>query len=482
VNLPNCIVAALVAASLHAAIAAPLREIRCPTHENAGEVVCRELDVLENPARVHGRTIALRIMILRAEAATPEPDPMFVVAGGPGLAATEGSFFGRFFAPVRAKRDVVLVDQRGTGGSNPLALAPMEIAYFVRPEMNFPPEWGRAALTRLRGQADLTQYTTARAVADLDAVRAALGYERINLYGTSYGTRVVQYYIKRHRERVRAAILKGVVTPENNVALSYGRNPQRALDLLIAMCAADTACAATAPTLKADVQSVLDRLERSPVTIETPHPKHGKPTPFVITRGSFAFGIRSQMMSASSFVKLPQLIAQAAAGDFSAWAPYLAQVRKSYATDLFGGMTFSVVAAEDVPRLTEDAIRADADGTFIGDALARGFQELKSFWPRGEAPADLFEQLESDVPVLMVSGQLDPATPPEGAEAMLPGLPNARHLVFAGAAHSAANFTGLDAIVEAFVREGSAKSLDVAAADNNRPPPFPAPTKSETNE
>lgn len=436
-------------------------------------VECRALDVAENPNERADRKIPIRIMILRATAQRNDPDPLFVIAGGPGQAATEGSFFPRFFAPVRETRDVVLIDQRGTGGSNPLALDPSEEDFFVRPELNFPPEWGRAALNALKARADLAQYTTARAVDDLDAVRRALRYGRINFYGTSYGTRVVQYYIKRYGDHVRSAVLKGVVPPEANIALSYGRNPQAALERLFALCAADSACRTAHPNLAADTKAVLARLGRAPVTIETPHPKTAKPTGLVVTRGNFAFGIRSQMMSAAAFVKLPDLIAQAARGDFSQWAPYLAAVRKSYASDLYGGMTFSVIAAEDVPRLDDAAIRADAEGTFIGDALARGFAELGGFWPKGAAPGDLFTPLSAKTPLLLVSGALDPATPPEGPEAMLASLPNARHVVFAGGAHSAANFSGLDEIIAEFIREGSAADLDLDEATANRPPPFP---------
>lgn len=462
---------------IHAAAAQEsVQDIECPDHQIDGDVTCHVVNVREDPGKPDARMIPIRIMVLRAQAREPAPDPLFVVPGGPGQSAIGAAnlrrFFTEFFAPVRESRDVVFVDQRGTGGSNPLDLDPPEDLLFVRPEMNIPPEWGRAALARLQDQADLAQYTTARAVDDLETVRRLLDYERINLYGTSYGTRVVQYFIKRHGESVRCAVLKAVTPPGGNIALSYGRHPQRAFDKFVDMCRADSSCAEAYPDLKADLRSVLARLERQPVTMEVAHPLTGVSTKFTITRGNFAFGVRSQMMNAIAFARLPELIQQAAMGDFASWAPFLAQVRWVYATQLHGGMTFSVIATEDAPRLVEEQIRIDATGTLIGDALARGFAELGVFWPRGEVPADLFAPLRTEVPILLVSGALDPATPPEGAEGMLKHLPNGRHIVYAGGAHSAANFTDLDQIIEEFVRSGSVEGLDVSAASANRPLPF----------
>ena len=455
-----------------------LREAECRDHAVQRSVACHALEVPENPDQPKARTIALHIMVLRARSETPASDPLFVIPGGPGQAATDPSllrFFAEFFDPVREERDIVLVDPRGTGGSHPLSLEPAAEQLFSRPELNVPPEWGRAALPRLEREAELTQYTTARMVDDLDAVRRALGCERINLYGTSYGTRVAQYYIKRHGAHVRSAVFKGVTPPDENIALDYGRHPQRALEKLFALCAADSACAAAFPDLASRLDLVLVRLAHEPVTVETKHPGTGESVPFTITRGNFAFGVRSLMMNAGAFVQLPLLIDQAAEGDFSSWASFLMQIRLGYAQRLHGGMAFSVIASEDVPRLTEDAIRADSDGTLIGDALARGMAEIGTFWPRGDAPEDLFAPLETRVPILLVSGGLDPATPPAGAEAMLAGLPNGRHVVFAGGAHSAANFTGLEKIIAEFIREGSAKALDLSAAEANRVPPFAVP-------
>ncbi len=458
-----------------------LQATECPSHNISGEVYCRFLLVAENPDVPLGRRIPIRIMVLRATGAAPDPDPLLIIPGGPGQSAIEApnlrTFFSSYFAPIRVHRDLILVDQRGVGGSNPLPLDPAPELLYARTDMNLAPEWGRAALPRLEEQADLTQYTTARAVDDLDAVRRALQVEKINLYATSYGTRVAQHYIKRYGSKVRSAILKGVSPPDDNIALSYGREPQRALDLLFQLCTNDAACSEANPDLRGQLRRVLEGLSAMPVDVETRHPMTDEPTSFRITRGSFAFGIRSQMMSAHGFARLPKLISQANAGDFSAWADFLPRLPALYATQLYGGMTFSVIAAEDVPRLTEAAIHADTADTLIGDVLARGFAEIGELWPNGEAPADLFTRLETEVPILLVSGALDPATPPDGADAMLPGLVNGRHIVFPGGAHSSANFNGLDQIMTQFIAEGSAGNLDLSAVAKNRPPPFFAGTE-----
>ena len=456
-----------------------LQDIACPDHEIAGNVSCHVLSVLENPDAPEGREIPIRIMVLKATGNSPESDPLFIIPGGPGQSAIQAPnlrrFFAEYFAPIRENRDVVLIDQRGVGASNRLSLEPDAALLFVRPETNIPPEWGRAALPRLNAKADLKQYTTERAVDDLDAVRRALNARHINIYATSYGTRVAQLYIKRYEQRARAVIMKGVSPPDDNIALSYGQKPQRTLDLLFAACASSTRCASAFPNLPAQFASVLEELEQRPKTIETEHPMTGAPLKFEITRGAFAFGVRAQMMNANALARLPYLIARADEGDFSDWAAFLPRLPSVYATQLDGGMTFSIVAAEDAPRLSEALILADADGAFVGETLARAFQEVGAFWPRGDAPKDLFTPLESDVPVLLVSGAFDPATPPQGAEEMLPGLPNARHIVFPGGSHSAANFDGLDLIMAAFIQKGSSTKLDVSAVESNRLPEFQLP-------
>ncbi|MEM8548435.1 MAG: alpha/beta fold hydrolase [Pseudomonadota bacterium] len=453
-----------------------LADMECPAHEITGTVSCHSLSVAENPAVVDGRRIPIRLMVLAATGNTVEPDPLVIIPGGPGQSAIAATnlriFFSNYFAPIREHRDIVLVDQRGVGGSNPLALQPSADTLFVRTDVNLPPEWGRAALPSLQERADLRQYTTARAVTDLDAVRNALSAERINLYATSYGTRVAQYYIKRYGDRVRTAILKGVSPPDDNIVLSYGRKPQQALNKLFAMCVADAVCNDAYPDLGQQLDAVLDRLAKEPVTVNIEHPITGEPATFQITRGNFAFGVRTQMMNAFAFARLPQLIAAANGGEFDSWAQFLPRVPALYAAQLYGGMTFSVIATEDVPRATQAAVTAEAESTLIGAKLAKTFLELQSFWPAGEAPDDLFAPLRSNVPILLVSGALDPATPPEGAAAMLPGLPNSRHIIFPGGSHSAANFDGLDQIMADFISEGSVGHLDLSAATMNRPLAF----------
>ena len=472
-----CLVA-LIGSCAHVATktSGDLVEIDCPEHQVSGDVYCRTLTVAENPDVPDGRQIPIRIMVLSATGDSPEADPLVIIPGGPGQSAIAApnlrSFFSEYFAEIRTHRDIVLVDQRGVGGSNPLPLEPPASLLFVRTQVNLPPEWGRAALERLQQHADLTQYTTARAVDDLEAVRRALGTEKINIYATSYGTRVAQYYLKRFGNRVRSAILKGVSPPDDNIVLSYGRKPQRALDILYAMCASDTQCNKTYPDLPAQLDAVLDRLARDPVDVELQHPLSGNLASFRITRGSLAFGIRAQLMNAFAFARLPRLISQANEGDFSSWVQFLPRIPALYASQLYGGMTFSVVAAEDAPRVTKAAMALDSYATLIGDEVAQSFMELADFWPIEDAPDDLFTPLRTDVPILLVSGALDPATPPEGAESMLAGLTNGTHIVFRGGSHSAANFDGLDQIMADFLSEGSAENLDLSAVDNNHPPAF----------
>ena len=314
--------------------------------------------------------------------------------------------------------------------------------------------------------------TTSAIADDIEATRQALGYEGINIYGTSYGTRVAQLYAARHPERVRAMILKAAVPPGVAVPLIYTPGAQRALHLVFDRCAADRRCAAAYPDIQRRFTMLLARLARDPTRVSIPHPQTGAPLDLAITDTVFGYLLRNLLMSASGAGTALRVIDAADKGDFTTAATFISRLRGAYANELAGGMLLSVTAAEDLPRVSARDLEADARSGFLKGAVARGLVEAAGLWPRGVAPDDLYEPLTGRIPVLLVAGELDPATPPDFAHHIAASLDNARVVVFAGGSHSGENFIGLDAMMRAFIATPDPRALDVSAAESNRPLPL----------
>ena len=370
------------------------------------------LAVFEDRAAETGRTVDLEIVVLPAVSDSPEPDPLFFLAGGPGQAATElaGPMLPRL-AEVRRTRDLVFVDQRGTGGSGRMTCAFFEsdadeqaVSESLQLD-TLPLDDLRECLAEVETTADPRQYTTPVAMDDLDDVRAALGYETINLYGGSYGTRAGLVYMRRHPERVRTAVLDGLAPISMRLPSNINADAHRALDRLFADCAADRGCSEAFPDLPLTFARVIADLEANPRVLDTTHPRTGEPFEVPLTATGFAGGLRGVLYSPTLASLMPWTIARAAEGDF---APYLAQIvplmDSGEALNL--GMFFSVICAEDVAQLADgDAERLAADG-MLGRLLIEVTIDACSVWPAADLPVAYFEPVRSDAPTLLLSGDL----------------------------------------------------------------------------
>src|SRR6187455_2828984 len=272
-----CLLLALVAGACNAAEShRSLDRLHpCLSSEGPTDALCGTVTVFENRHTAIGRQIRLWVVVLPSLASTASDDPLFFLAGGPGQAAAQlASQIRGVFRQVQRTRDIVLVDQRGTGKSNPLNCR--SSASSLR-EMT---EGSSAALARLRRclegyDADVRLYTTDIAMDDLDDVRAFLGYDRINLYGGSYGTRAALVYLRQHGEHVRTMILDGVAPTDMRLPLFVARDAQRSLDTWLGRCEAETRCREAYPNLQARVRTLLQRLETSPVRLRMVHPRTG---------------------------------------------------------------------------------------------------------------------------------------------------------------------------------------------------------------
>ncbi|MHC4303286.1 MAG: alpha/beta hydrolase [Planctomycetota bacterium] len=428
--------------------------------------------VYEDRAARAGRTIDLEVFVLPATGPDPRPDPIFYLVGGPGQAAT-GAFRRLIGSWMNEDRDIVLVSQRGTGRSNGLDCdvvgSDEDLQSYL--EVLFRPRLFQQCRDLLAERADLTKYTTPIAMDDLNEVRAALGYDRINLVGGSYGTRAALVYMRRHPETVRSAILMGVAPVSFTNPLYHAREGQRALDMIFAECAADPDCHAAFPDLEREFEAVLERLDDASADATVRHPETGEPVSLKLSRDAFAGALRLIMYYDNSDV--PLLIHRAFAGDYDAFANRGLTSNRAIRGQLAFGMLLCVTCSEDIPRIDPDDIPQLTEGTFLGDGRVRRQMAVCEVWPRGDVPADYGDPVSVDVPVLLLSGEYDPVTPPRWGEETARHLPASLHVVVP-TTHSFGS-SCIDQIMRDFLDRGTVEGLDTSCVEHMRRPRFTLP-------
>ncbi len=472
---------ALLAAALllagNAAAAPPAGTIRLspcqlahPLYSTRVPARCGTLDVPEDRARPDGRKIRLKVAVLPADNPSVKPDPIFVLAGGPGQSITETyPRIAPAFDRLHRERDIVLVDQRGTGGSGLLSCP--NIGRADRGVELIPGEAGRMAAECARSlPADLTRYGTAEFSRDLEAVRTALGYGRVNLVGFSYGTRAALAYARAYPESVRTLVLDGVVPFQMVVGNDFDHDAQRALSQLFARCAADPACQERYPRLEKEFEELLARLDRKPEKVRARHPITGEPVDLTVDGDALRQVTMGFLYQSETAALLPPLIRQARQGDL---APIAAQGILA-ATDIQAGMSrplqLSVICTEDVPLLADPP--PGAAPTFLGNGVRESFRSLCSEWPRSPLDPTFHESPRVEVPTLLLSGEFDPVTPPRWADRAAASLPHSRHVVAPGQGHGVFIRGCMPRVVAEFVKRGTADGLDVSCVERLRPSPI----------
>ena len=471
-QLPLVLSIALAAGACRERVPKPSIELTsCRLEGFPGSARCGVHEVYEDRKAGQGRRLSLDVAVIPAHARKARAEPLFVLVGGPGQAATRaGPALAAALAEVSRERDLVLVDQRGTGGSHALDCTPAD---YDPEEIRFDdllPEDEMAAC-RERLEADLRLYTTPVAVEDLDEVRAALGYEKLSLWGGSYGTRLALEYLRRKPDRVRSVVLDGVVPTTMRLPLSFGRDGQRALDLLLTACEADEACRASYPALGARLDRLLERLEAEPAQARLAHPRSGRPLELTVRRQDFVLGLQKLLYAPALSSLLPATIDRAAEGDFAPFIAQLSALSSNRSGRVAVGLLVSVTCTEDVAFFDEQEAAREATGAFLGDGYAKAFLRACKSWPRGELPGDFHTPVASEAPVLILSGALDPVTPPSWGERVAQTLPNARHIVVPGAGHGASGVGCVPHLIAEFLSGGPA-DLDAGCAERHARPPF----------
>lgn len=452
--------------------ASALSEFECgaefPLHAR-----CGDFEVFEDRAAGSGRKIKLRWVVLPATKAEERlPDPVFSFAGGPGQAATELTVLANTqLAGVNERRDLVFVDQRGTGNSNPLQCMASDLPGLIE---GMTGEGQRGALAECRAgwDADLSHYGTTEAMADIDELRAALGYEQINIWGVSYGSRAAFEYLRRHESSVRSVLTWGIAPPQLPYLIPFGEATQSALDQLLADCALDPNCAQVLPGGLGSVDEVIARLKAQPARVELVDPRSGEAATIELDHELFMTGVRLTLYDASWASNLPLMLAAAQAENYRPLMDFVVSFVVAVYSHIYIGMNISVACSEDVARIG-DADLSEAADTRSGARTMQEYIDTCADWPKSTLAPDWAEPVSSSVPVLLMNGAADPATPPSSAELAGGSLNNAKVVVFPKVGHGTSNAGEcVNELIRTFIDQPDPAALDTSCVAATERPPF----------
>ncbi|MDX1626678.1 MAG: alpha/beta hydrolase [Wenzhouxiangellaceae bacterium] len=427
------------------------------------------LEVPEDRADPDGRRIELAWAVIPARNPEAAPDPLAFLAGGPGQSARDiAPVMHAALSEVNLDRDLVFLDQRGTGGSNALDCD------FGGEEFlgDYEPE---EAVDALRDcleslDADVVHYTTADGADDLEALREHIGVEQWNLYGGSYGTRMGQVYLRRYPGRVRTIVLDGVVPMRLALGSEHAEMLDRAIEKLLAACAADSACDERFPGVVEAFDALKQRYAETTQPIEVAHPRTGEPQPIDFTAMTLAGSLRFLAYAPESQVMIPLLVHEAATTERpQRLASQALIVSDQMTASLAIALNFAVGCSEDWPVWPRD--RDDA-GTLLGDSMAELYDSVCTWWPTEPVGEDFHAPVESEVPALLLSGEFDPVTPPAYGEEVAAQFPNSSHLVAEGRGHIVGTTPCLSGVIAEFVESADAADLDVECMARLGPEPF----------
>ncbi len=439
------------------------------------EALCGTLSVPEDPSQTldqADRVLALSYAVLPARDGNGLADPVFFLAGGPGQSARDvAPIMRRALRDIQRNRDLIFLDQRGTGGSNALNCA------FEESEEGLLEPDPEAAIEQINAcrddwDADVRFYTSTHAAQDIDQLRAHLGFEQINLIGGSYGTRLAQVYLKNYPTRVRSAILDGVVPMRLALGAEHGPSLDQALERLIVACGEDVACSEAFPNLADAFQSLkneFDSWTEGP-RIQVTHPRLGEAVEITFSRTVLATALRFLAYDPSTQMLLPYLIHEASAtGNPQRIASQALMLSEQMQDALALGLNFAIGCVEDWPQWPDNIA---TEQTLLGDSIGDLYDRLCPDWPSADVPDDFNEPYRGDVPILLLSGELDPVTPPNYGDEIDALTENSLHLVANGRGHIVITQPCMARIATHFIDQASVSDLDTNCMDSLGSEPF----------
>lgn len=431
---------------------------------------CGSLDVAENPEDPAGKKINLNIAIAPATGKTTEPDPVFFFAGGPGQAATETwVMIQPVLQKIRKNRDIVMIDQRGTGRSNKLACE-SEIEEDLNQEIDLDLIRSETEKCLAALDGDPRFYTTTIAMGDYNEVRKAMGYDKINIMGVSYGTRSAQVYLRLFPDTVRTVTLDSVVPMQLALGQEHAPMLDRSVQKVFEDCARDETCNSLYPGHAEELGALFMQLRNESRQITIINPVRGEPQDMRVTADTLAVAIRFLSYSSETQALIPLLVHEAlTTDDLSRLASQAILVMTGLNEMLARGMELSVLCAEDFPFID---MSADYSDTLIGNLMLEIIDLQCNVWPRGKVPENFHQPVVSDLPVLLLSGERDPVTPPQYAATTAETFSNSLNLVARGRSHSVMKNICLRDITTEFISSGSVEDLDTSCVENIKPAPF----------
>lgn len=430
---------------------------------------CGAIEVLENPERPDSRKVEIHFAVIPAAKGHALPDPIVPLLGGPGESAIEAAqYFMDRLGPLLNDRDLLLVDERGTGQSNALR------CHFFSPDNPaeslqnlFPPGPVESCAKDLASHADLTQYSYRRFVDDLEKVRRTLGYGQLNLYAGSYGTRAAQVFVRTYPGSVRTIYLGSVVPIDIAMPLPFAKAAQSMLERTFAACDSDASCHSAFPHLREEFSQIMERLASGRVHVEVP----GHTGTVALSQGRVAEWFRSLLYRPSSAARLPWLIDQASKGDWAPIAKGILEDSRDADNDLSLGLLLSITCSDDVPFVREDEVAAATRNTFLGDWRLRQQQAACKEWPHSVAAASYREPIHTQVPTMFVSGDSDGGTPLWYIEHAAPGFQNRVEVIMSNRGHTEWA-PCIETVYQRFLNQGSVQGLDTSACSHLSRPPF----------
>lgn len=427
------------------------------------QVQCGTLVVPENYEKPDDATVSINFTVLPAIDNSDNKTPLMFLAGGPGQAAVElASGLRRVFNEVRKTRDLILVDQRGTGESSPLKCEGEfeQDVYALLPE-----DMSNKEITDCieSFDVDLAQYNSENAIRDFDAVRESLGHQQINIYGGSYGTRAGLVYMRMFPASLRGVVLDSVGPIEVPIGL-FGQSIARSFSLLLEHCNEESACQSAFPNLEVEFAALVKRLSKAPVSLEITHPRLGTQTAFNISKAKFFGAIRMQLYSVSGRSLVPLVIHQAYLGNYMPLAGLIAQTEEGIG--MYTGLTLNILCNEDFPRISNADFIKDADNNFDQGDSHEGLIKACPLWPQYRPSEAFYEPVTADIPTLILSGELDPVTPPSNGDITASTLPNNHHIIISNASHTVAMNTCASDIINEFLTTLKPKALNESCLED----------------
>jgi pimeloyl-ACP methyl ester carboxylesterase len=434
------------------------------------EARCGWFERLENPSDTDSATIFLKVAVIPALSPNPKPDAFTVINGGPGGSSIDMyADSADVFTRIHRYRDILVVDQRGTGQSNPLDCPELETINTEFDEETVQ-NATRTCLAQLTG--DPRYYTTSVAVRDLEAVRLTLGYDSLNVYGVSYGTRVAQHYARRFPQSIRTLIIDGVVPADVPLGPNAALNAQRTLDRLLDRCAEDRDCSGQFPDLKPHLTALSERLRESAVPMEFAHPITGVQEILDLSYPHLVLTLRMMSYAPETIALLPLVIEEAYGNNnYIPMAANALRIINEVDGAIRYGMHNSVVCSEDIPFL--GTVDDQALGqTYMGKEQVQALKTICALWPTGPVDDDLREALSTNVPTLILSGEEDPITPPLYGDMAAEHLPNSVHLTATGQGHGVMSRGCIPRLIAEFVETTDPAALDTACLERLAHPAF----------